>query len=84
MQTVSGKSLLDFSGWKIWESEEGGCKRVLWGKAGIPVVTVVLYGLHYLLARCTTHSEGVKDKAALTFSFPFFLTLLHVRQLQFM
>lgn len=81
MQTVLGKSLLGFSGWKIWEHEELGCKGELGGKAGIPVVTVAAYGLCYMLARCTTHSEGVKDKSVLTFSFGFFLSRLHIKHL---
>lgn len=81
MQTVLGKSLLVFSGWKIQESEEGGCRRELWGKAGMPVVTVAVYGLCSMLARCTTNGEGVKDKLVLTLSFGFFLDLLHTKQL---
>lgn len=68
-----GESLLVFSGWKIWESEEGGCKRDLWGKAGVPFVTAAVYGLCYMLARCTTHGEGIKDKSVLVFSFYFLL-----------
>lgn len=36
-------------------------------------MAVAVYGLCYMLVRCTSYGEGVKGKSVLIFSFGFFL-----------